>query len=131
MPQVLKHSVRDRRDNRLSDARRGSPADRGYDARWKRESKAYRIANPFCARCLEHGITRLIVNDRTGVVDHKRPWRHGGEFWDRRNWWGLCNDHHDGWKKQLEEYALRHDRMDQIQMWCDDPTKRPVIRGAS
>jgi hypothetical protein len=106
-----------------------SPRERGYDARWDRYSSQFRRRNPFCARCAEDDRQTLIVEGRTGVVDHKRPPKLGGDFWDRANHWGLCSSHHDGWKKQLEDHAIATDQVDKLIAWCDDPSTRPRLRG--
>ena len=62
------------------DRRRGSARQRGYDARWERESADFLALpeNKFCA-C---GCGR-----EADMVDHKRA--HKGDmalFWDRSNW---------------------------------------------
>lgn len=69
----------------------------------------------------------LIV--RGGVVDHKRPVNLGGAMWDPANHWGLCKGHHDGYKRLLEHHAEATGQIDRLQLWCDDPTERPVLRG--
>lgn len=45
--------------------RRGTPQERGYDATWKKLSFTFRQAHPFCAMCLEQGIST-----RAALVDH-------------------------------------------------------------
>ena len=60
--------------------KRGSAASRGYDERWRRESKAWlkALGNPLCA-C---GCGR-----KANVVDHRIA--HKGDmklFWDKSNW---------------------------------------------
>lgn len=73
---------------RQNDAERGSAAQRGYDSKWSRESKAFLAAlgNPLCA-C---GCGRP-----ANMVDHIRaPKGDMRLFWDRKNWQpynGLCN----------------------------------------
>lgn len=62
-----------------------------YDRNWRRESKAFLAENPWCAECLKQG--KYVP---ATVVDHKKP--HRGDkrlFWDRHNWQGLCEHHHD------------------------------------
>jgi len=71
-----------------NDARRGSATQRGYNADWTRESKAYlsQLGNALCA-C---GCGRI-----ADMVDHKiAPKGDMRLFWDRSNWQpfnGLCN----------------------------------------
>jgi 5-methylcytosine-specific restriction endonuclease McrA len=73
---------------RRADQRRGSAAERGYDARWRRESAAF-LARP------ENGFCCCGCGERADTVDHKKP--HRGDpvlFWDRRNWrpmYGRCH----------------------------------------
>lgn len=70
---------------------RGTAAERGYDKRWQRASRAYLARNPLCAQCRkEKKLTPATV------VDHITP--HRGDrklFWDPANWQGLCKLHHD------------------------------------
>lgn len=43
---------------------RGGASSRGYDARWRRESKRFLAAHPLCVRCLEEKrITKATVVD--------------------------------------------------------------------
>ncbi len=70
---------------------RSGAAGRGYDARWRRESKRFLRVHPLCIRCFEEKkITKATV------VDHVIPHR-GDErlFWDQNNWQALCKHHHD------------------------------------
>ena len=69
------------------DTNRGTSVERGYDARWRKESKLYLAENPLCEDCLKRGelVTATLVHH---IVDHK-----GNEelFWDRENnWRALC-----------------------------------------
>lgn len=76
---------------RESDARRGSAAERGYDARWRRYRVEYLRLHPLCAECERNGqITAA------SVVDHIKP--HKGNvvsFWDPANHQPLCKPCHD------------------------------------
>jgi 5-methylcytosine-specific restriction protein A len=67
-------------------ARRPNANARGYDWRWRKASKLFLGAHPFCAECERRDI---IAEAR--LVDHKIPHR-GNErlFWDETNWQGLC-----------------------------------------
>lgn len=69
---------------------RGSAAARGYDARWRRESKAYLAEHPYCVDCLAEGRYVLATE-----VHHTTP--HKGNqavFWDKSKWAGCCKRHH-------------------------------------
>lgn len=72
------------------DKERGTSAQRGYDARWRRESKLFLNEHPLCAECLKGGNEVPAV-----LVDHTEP--HKGDpkiFWDKSKWQGLCWCHH-------------------------------------
>lgn len=60
-------------------------AEEYHTARWTRESKAFRAANPLCYRCQSKGIIRA-----SRVTDHTIPFPVCGNFWDRSNWGALC-----------------------------------------
>ena len=73
------------------DRLRGSAAERGYDAKWRRARKLFLQRHPLCANCLSQGI----VTPAT-VVDHIVP--HRGDhrlFWDEQDWQPLCKACHD------------------------------------
>ena len=77
------------------DKTRPTATARGYNQEWRRESKAYLAINP---RCQHPG-----CNAYATVVDHVIP--HRGDmrlFWDKRNWQGLCQHHHNSAKQRLE-----------------------------
>lgn len=79
-------------ENRLSSR------DRGYSNRWDKESKAFKLANPFCLGCLALGRKCSAT-----VTDHIVPHRGDmGLFWDKRNWQPSCGWHHDVIKQRLE-----------------------------
>lgn len=66
---------------------RGSAAERGYDARWRKARLAFLAAHPLCAECERAG---RVTPAR--VVDHVVP--HRGDqrlFWDEGNWQALCD----------------------------------------
>ncbi|WP_035430878.1 HNH endonuclease [Bacillus sp. UNC322MFChir4.1] len=71
---------------------RGSAAQRGYGARW-RKARAYFLShNPICVRC----------GDIATIVDHIIP--HKGNyqlFWDKKNWQPLCVSCHS--RKTVQE----------------------------
>ena len=77
------------------DKLRPTSTQRGYDGKWRAESREYLKANPVCARpgC----------NAPATHVDHIIP--HRGDkklFWRRSNWQGLCTHDHASWKQALE-----------------------------
>lgn len=77
--------------------RRGSAAERGYDARWSQESKRYLQQHPLCEPCLKKGNVHAAQ-----VVDHIIP--HRGDmklFWDKSNWQAMSKRCHD--KKTASE----------------------------
>lgn len=73
------------------DRQRGSAAERGYDAKWRRARKLFLQRHPLCANCLSQGVLTPAT-----VVDHIVP--HRGDrvlFWDENNWQPLCKNCHD------------------------------------
>lgn len=100
--QVVKGSSRcadhEKKRKRQLEALRPSRHERGYDARWVKESKAFLARNPLCAEC---GKKNLVVS--ATVVDHIIP--HLGNmtlFWNQSNWQPLCKKCHDR-KTALED----------------------------
>lgn len=98
---------------RESDQRRGSSRDRGYDTRWDKASRAYRRQHPLCVGC--EAVGRVMACE---AVDHIVP--HRGDmalFWDRDNWQGACDWHHDVVKKRLEAMFDRGEiKADQLRL---------------
>lgn len=76
-------------DQRTSDARRGTAASRGYDARWRRRRNAFISANPLCAHCKAEG--RI---EAAREVDHIVPLRAGGPRLEWGNLQALCRRCH-------------------------------------
>lgn len=69
-----------------------------YDRRWRKSRRVYLAHNPLCVMCEREG--RI---EPATVVDHKIP--HKGSvalFWDRGNWQGLCESHHNSDKQRME-----------------------------
>lgn len=64
--------------------------------RWKRERLRFIERNPLCVECRKHGRTT-----EANVVDHIKPYRQGGDFWDQSNWQSLCSSCHN--KKSARE----------------------------
>lgn len=99
---------------------RGSPAERGYDARWSGISIKFRRLNPFCMWCEEEGKVTL-----TDLVDHIIPVRDRPDLiHDWKNIWSLCRYHH-GRKFEMEEYSRQHGMIDLLPMWVKQPETRP------
>ncbi|MBS4762126.1 HNH endonuclease [Carnobacteriaceae bacterium zg-ZUI252] len=76
---------------------RPSANKRGYNALWRKNSKAYLQANPLCVECAKEG--KIVVAD---CVDHIIA--HKGDmklFWDVNNWQSLCNSCHS--RKTINE----------------------------
>ena len=61
-----------------------------HTARWTRESRAFRQANPFCKDCEKAGIV-----EAAEVTDHIIPMEICEDPWDRNNWQGLCKRHNN------------------------------------
>ena len=64
---------------------RGTAAERGYDHRWRKYTKGYKLRNPYCRLC----------SNPTYAVDHIIPVNDGGSFWDENNHQPLCQSHHN------------------------------------
>lgn len=73
------------------DKERGTSASRGYNYRWSKVSKQYRVNHPLCVKCEENGkLTPVFCVDHIiPVVDKDDPL-----FWDESNWQSLCLSHH-------------------------------------
>ncbi|EGT0677694.1 MULTISPECIES: HNH endonuclease [Citrobacter] len=84
-----------------------------YGSKWDRERLIFLRAHPLCVMCHEQGIVTAAT-----VVDHiiphklKEALRSGdGQaiakaqklFWSRKNWQGLCKQHHDSTKQRMEK----------------------------
>lgn len=75
----------------LMDKKRMSPAERGYDSRWRKARKVFLSEHPLCVECLKNNIITAAV-----VVDHITPHRGNKKlFWDESNWQSLCKSCHD------------------------------------
>lgn len=70
-----------------------SASARGYNSKWRRESKRYLSAHPLCVMCAKKDPPQYI---NATVVDHIVPHR-GNQllFWDTNNWQSLCKECHD------------------------------------
>src|SRR5579872_3478511 len=78
-----------------------SARQRGYDARWDRESRAWRRYNPLCLYCLAGAFGQARTSAATRV-DHLYPQRRfPGVFWLTDYWVSSC-DECDAAKQALE-----------------------------
>lgn len=101
---------------------RGSPRDRGYDARWDRISLAFRKANPWCLFCVQASRDTL-----TDLVDHMIPVIDRPDLkHDWQNLAPLCVACHAGIKGRMEVYAREYGLIDHLPTWCREPEKRPA-----
>ena len=82
------------------DERRGTAADRGYDARWVKLRRLHLQGEPLCRRCAAQG--RVTAAD---LVDHIVPIAEGGAVLDEDNLQSLCRRCHDA--KTAEDLARR------------------------
>lgn len=70
---------------------------RGYNNRWRRESRRFLAAHPACAQCRREGRVTPATE-----VDHIIPYKGDGKlFWDQGNWQALCKSCHS--KKTARE----------------------------
>ncbi|MED1801704.1 HNH endonuclease signature motif containing protein [Brevibacillus porteri] len=83
---------------RQDDQRRGSAAQRGYDARWRSAREAYLRQHPLCVDCMKDG-KAMAASVVDHIVAHKGDKR---KFWDRSNWQVLC-------KKRQDQKTVRED----------------------
>lgn len=72
------------------DERRGSAAQRGYDARWRRLRDAHLAREPLCRMCRRVDRVSAAV-----LVDHITPIADGGAVLDDANLQSLCRRCHD------------------------------------
>ena len=76
---------------RAADARRATPAERGYDARWRRLRAWYIRQHPLCEDCLEEGIVCATAIE----VDHILPISVRADMrLDASNLRSRCHMHH-------------------------------------
>jgi 5-methylcytosine-specific restriction protein A len=74
---------------RKREQQRNHVEPRYHTQRWRIERKQQLMREPLCRICFE---TDTITAAQ--MVDHIKPVRLGGEFWDERNYQSLCNSCH-------------------------------------
>ena len=75
-----------------------------------------------CAECERRGYVRAGDD-----VDHMVPVRAAPERrLDPTNLQTLCAQHHNVWKRRLEQFAAQTDQMEMLDEWCRRPDMRPV-----
>jgi 5-methylcytosine-specific restriction enzyme A len=92
-----------RRPTEAEAARAGKPLlPASYDSReWRRRSRRFLAANPFCIDCVAGGNPIGLATE----TDHEVP--HRGDpvlFWDETNWRPRCHEHHS--RKTAREVGL-------------------------
>jgi 5-methylcytosine-specific restriction enzyme A len=106
---------------------RRSASERGYDARWRKLSRAYLARHPHCAICARAG--RLVP---ATVVDHIIP--HKGNDWlrlDPVNFQPLCTNCHSSAKQRGERSGRpAYSRAVDASGWPTDPL-HPANRAKS
>lgn len=78
--------------NNQYDKHRGTAAQRGYGAKWRKARIAFLSQHPICLRC---GAIATVVDH---IVPHKGDM---GLFWSMSNWQPLCKACHD--RKTVKE----------------------------
>ena len=81
----------------VAEDRREPSSKRGYNSRWRRESRRFLAEHPFCAQCRREGRVTPATE-----VDHIIPHKGDGKlFWNQGNWQALCKGCHS--KKTARE----------------------------
>lgn len=87
-----------------------------YGSKWDRERLLFLRTHPLCAMCHEQGrVTAATVVDH--IIPHKlKEALNSGNaeaiakaqklFWSRKNWQGLCKQHHDSTKQRMEKRGV-------------------------
>lgn len=99
-------AVAEKQRKRAVDRRRGSPAERGYDAAWRRIRAAVLAAEPQCRLCLEAGrITAATVVDHIETIADRPDLRLAPG-----NLRPLCKPCHDARTAREQGFARRSPR---------------------
>ena len=85
MPTIPRTGTPDPRRRKQSERRETKQDRRYWSGAWRKARAAYIAQHPVCVEC------GLLAN----VVDHIRPVRQGGEFWDSSNWQSMCTPCHN------------------------------------
>ena len=100
---------------------RGSARERGYTSEWDKLRDRYFRANPNCEECERRGF--ICPAD---VVDHMEPVTvNGDRRLDETNLDSLCHDHHNGWKRRLEQFVKQTRQVAMLPIWVKQPETRP------
>lgn len=112
--------------NKAADAHRGSARKRGYNVKWDKAAKRFRLKHPLCLGCFAAGgkVTPA------ALVDHVVPHRgdtEGPAFWCDSNWQTLCKWHHDVVKQQLE-YLFDEGKLTEAELRLDSAVAVALTR---
>ena len=72
------------------DQKRGTPAERGYDKRWKAVRLSYLQDNPLCEEC-----KRVRIDKFASIVHHIVDISNGGDQYDEDNLMSVCTACHN------------------------------------
>ncbi|MCQ8781709.1 HNH endonuclease [Mangrovibrevibacter kandeliae] len=115
-------SLRPRAPKQARERFRGSARSRGYTTEWDRLRDDYIRERPSCEECLRRGFLRPAV-----VVDHMVPIRcDPARRLDASNLDSLCDDHHNGWKRRLEQFAEQTRQVEMLPIWIKQAETRPA-----
>lgn len=106
---------------RPSDNRRGTARQRGLSFAWDRKSYNYRRRHPVCEECARRGRPAVVAE----LVDHIVPRDDGGPLLDDENLQSLCNECHNGWKREIEAAARETGDIWILLVWVKQPETRP------
>ena len=85
-PRTFTQLLRQRQPRKRPKDTRATPADRGYDNRWRRFAKKWYLPqHPLCVAC----------GQPAQCVDHILPLSEGGEKYDEANLQALCQSCHN------------------------------------
>lgn len=115
-------ALRAKREEARRERFRGSARLRGYTSEWDRLRDTYVREHPNCEECLRRGY--LVPCE---VVDHMKPVVDAPESrLEAANLDSLCHDHHNGWKRRLEQFARQTRQIEMLPVWVKQPETRPA-----